>query len=394
MFFGIGAALDNLKQDDDKLQYLRRKVFLIGFFLILFFVGFRYKLGSDWLSYITMYDQVIPLQLLFQGDNLSFSSDFIEPGFKILMSISKELGINYAFFVFLLTLFNTGSLFYFLYKNEIRNKLIFLALVLILTTFYEFDILRQSLALHVVLLSLIGDKIKFWKLVSFTLLAMTFHYTAVIFIGFYFFQKLNITHRGVVILFLIYFTSLFISIPLITTVLKILQPFVAGTTAAIFSKVVTLIQGFGFQRSISFTSILNLVFLFLLARRIKTLKLSSSEILLVKVFLFYIIINILFKEIQEVADRFSYYFNIGIAFMFCLLNDFILIRKKKMILICVPLLFIIMRLTLHFKDVGIWYGQTPYRNYLFISESDEQEIITRYDMMQNIKGAENDGKRD
>ncbi|KIQ18709.1 hypothetical protein RT99_16895 [Flavobacterium sp. MEB061] len=394
IFFGFGALLDNLKQDDDRLQSLRWNVFFIGFFLILFFVGFRYKLGSDWLSYLTMYNEAVPLNILFQADNLSFASDFTEPGFKIIMSLSKEIGINYAFFVFLLTLFNTISLFYFLYKNKIRNKLIFLALILILTTFYEFDILRQSLAFHIVLFSLVGDKIKFWKLISFTLLAMTFHYTAIIFVVFYFFQKLNITRKGVLMLSLIYFISLFVSIPLLTTVLKFLEPIVDGNTGAIISKAIVVVQNFGFQRGISLTSILNLTFLILLAIRIKTMKFSSSEKLLIKAFLFYIIINILFKEIQEVTDRFSYYFNIGIAFMFCLLNDFVLIRERKMILMFVPLLFIIMRLSLHFSDIGIRYGQTPYRNYLFIEKSDEQEILLRYDKMQSFKSDEIDGKKD
>ena len=65
-----------------------------------------------------------------------------------------------------------------------------------------------------------------------------------------------------------------------------------------------------------------------------------------------------------------------------------------MILMFVPLLFIIMRLSLHFSDIGIRYGQTPYRNYLFIEKSDEQEILLRYDKMQSFKSDEIDGKKD
>jgi hypothetical protein len=394
MFFGVAASLDNLRQDDRYLKFLKKGIFFSGFLLIIFFVGFRYKLGSDWVSYLKMYEEATDnLSLLFKGDNLSFSSDFTEPGFKILISFCKSFGINYAFFVFFITVFNTFSLFWFLSQNKIRNKLIFLSMTLILTTFYEFDILRQSLSFHIVLFALNGGQVRLRRLVPYVILAMTFHYTAIVFLIFYFFQKLNISRKGILLLCFIYCISLFISIPIITTIIKIIAPLVGGTISAILSKAVTLVEGFGFQRNISPTSLLNLGFLALLALRIKTLVLSPTEVILIKIFLFYIIINILFKEIQEVADRFSYYFNIGIAFMFCLMNDFIRIKERKLLLLPVPLLFVIMRLSIHFRDPGIWYGQTPYRNYFFIDNSGEPEIMKRYDMMQSIKSSENEGKK-
>jgi hypothetical protein len=395
LFFGFAASLDYLKQDDHLLQTLKGVAAFTGFLFIILFVGFRYKLGSDWVSYLRFYEDAKPLSQLFNGNNLAFSSDFIEPGFKIFVSLCKDIGLNYAFFVFIITLFNTCSLFYFLYKNEIRNKLVFLALVLILTVFYEFDILRQSIALHIILFSFVGRKIKLLRLITCTLIAMTFHYTAIIFLLFYLFQKNTFKPNAIIFISFVYFISLFVSLPIITSVLKILEPLVGGgALASILFKAVTLIEGFGFQRNISLTSLLNLTFLILLVNQVNKIKLSSAENILIKMFLFYIIINILFKEIQEVADRFSYYFNVGIAFMFCLLDQLIRIKERKMILLTVPLLFIVMRLFIHFKDPGIWYGQTPYRNYFFIDESDEPVIKKRYDMMQTIKSNEYDGKKD
>ncbi|WDF54712.1 EpsG family protein [Mucilaginibacter sp. KACC 22063] len=394
LFFGFSASLDFVKQDDYKLQLIRKNIFIIGFFFILIFVGFRYKIGSDWLSYLRMYDEAFSLTKLFQNGNLDFSTDFTEPGFKILVSLCKGIGINYSFFVFIITVFNTASLFYFIKHNQFSNKLVFLALILILTTFLEFDILRQSIAFHIVLFAFSDGKLKLRKLLPFTALALTFHFTAVIFIIFYLFQKLNLSFKGILVLVILYFISLFITIPIITFGLKALEPIVGGTLTAVLSKAVTLVEGFNFKRSVSFTSILNFIFLVLLAMRIRTIKLTSSEQLLIKLFLFYIVINILFKEVQEVADRFSYYFNFGIAFMFCLLDRLILIRERKLVLLIVPSLFILMRLTLHFKDPGIRYGQTPYRNYFFIEKSDEAEIMERYDMMQSIKSSEYDYKKD
>lgn len=394
LFFGFGALLDNVKQDDKIVPQMKNFFLITGFFIILFFVGFRYKIGSDWAVYLRAYEECLPLGELFSGDNLSFASDFTEPGYKILVSLFNTIGLNFFLFVFSITLFNTFSLYYFLTKSEFRNKFVFISIILILTVFTEFDILRQSLAFHILLFAFAGPRIKVLKLFALTALAISFHYTSIIFILFYFFQKLRLTHKGCIIIAAVYFISLFVTLPIITSILKMIEPFASGVLLAILVKGQTLISGFEFSRNISFTSLLNLMFLILLTVNIKKLKLSYNEEVLLKMFVFYILLNALFKEVQEVADRFSYYFNFGIAFMFSLLTDMVRIRERKLLIMWVPCIFIIMRLTLHFRQEAIVYGQTPYRNYLFVSESDEAVILQRYDIMMNLKTQENERKKD
>ncbi len=394
MFFGLGASLEYVKQDDHKVQLLKRLMIAVGLFIILFFVGFRYKIGSDWAVYLQGYNEVVPLGQLLGGKNLNFSDDFTEPGFKIVSSLCSYLGMNFFMFVFLITVFNTFSLYYFIYRNDFRNKLVFLAIILILTVFLEFDILRQSIAFHIVLFGFIGNRIKPVKFILLVVLAMMFHYTAIIFLFFYVFQRMKLTRRKILFFTIVYVISLFVTIPIITSILLALKPLAGGVLSAVIEKGSNLVANFELTRNISFTSILNLAFLCLLYMRWNKLELTAIESTLVKMFLFYILLISTLKEVQEVADRFSYYYNIGIAFMFALLSSLITFRARNKILLLVPMLFILMRLFLHFRQEAIVYGQTPYRNYFFMDESDELEIRVRYDKMMTIKQAENDGKKD
>ncbi|PWV53546.1 EpsG-like putative glucosyltransferase [Chitinophaga sp. S165] len=393
MFFGLSACLDYLRPDDDAVKKLKNVVFVLGFFFILFFVGFRYKIGSDWLVYIQLYEHGTPFLDLLQGHNLAFTEDFTEPGYKLFAALCHDIGLDFGMFVFLITLFNTISLFTFLHKNGFRNKLVFLAIIMILTAIIEFDILRQSIAFHVVLFAFVGDRIKPFRFYALVALAMMFHYTAVIYIVFYFFQKWNLTKKGLIFTTVLYFVSLFVTLPLITSFLQLIQPFAGGVLGAVIAKGQSLIKGFEFSRNISFTSLLNLMFLVLLSMNIEKLKLAFTESILLKMFIFYILLNVGLKEVQEVADRFSYYFTFGIAFMFAMLTGLIRIREKKMLLMLTPAIFIMMRLQLHFKRESIRIGQTPYRNYFFIDETDEKLIKMRYDLMQSKKLMEDEGKK-
>lgn len=391
-FFGLIASLDYVKQNDYSLKLMRRIAFIFSFFLICFFVGFRYKIATDWISYLELYTDSKLLDQLFIGKNLSFANDSIEPGYKILMSAIKSTGMNFFWFVFLITLFNTFSLFYFLAKNQLRNKFVFLSIILILTGFREFDILRQSIAFHIMLFAFNGKENRLAIQIPIIVLAMTFHYTAIIFGLFYLYQKFNLNRKVIIGLTVLYAISLFVTIPFITTILKAIVPLVGGVMATIVNKAAGVVEGFNFQRNISFTSLLNLGFLILLGSKNDKIVLSAAESVLVKMFLFYIIISIFFKEVQEVGDRLSYYFNFGIAFLFCLLPDLVKIREKRKLILFVPIIFITMRLFLHFNDPAIWYGQSPYRNYFFSNQSDDRAIMERFDKMMNIGREQNEKK--
>lgn len=392
LFFGLSSIFDHLKTDE-LLVSVRRKTLWLGFFLIIFFVGFRYKIGSDWLTYMDIYVDTNPISKLLVGDGLGFSYDYIEPGFKILIGVCRWMNMSFPVFTFVIAVFNTISAFCFLRANKIKNKFTLLALILILTTFLEFDILRQSVAMHIVLFAFRNEKLKFYKVLLLTVLAMTFHNSAFIFFVYFIFQKLKPTKTKIAIITVFYFISLFITLPVITTILDIVSPLLGSSLSAVLYKAQSLVSTSGFARTISFTSLLNLGFLVLLYLNISKLTLTQSEHNLLMMFLFYILLLTAFKEIQDVADRFSYYFNFGIAYMFCLLSDFVRLKERKVLVMLVPSLFILMRLTLHFMQEPIRLGQTPYRNYFFVEPSDEPAIKVRYDKMQSLKKQQNESQQ-
>lgn len=169
-----------------------------------------------------------------------------------------------------------------------------------------------------------------------------------------------------------------------------------NSTLSVVAKAQGLVQAFAFQKDISFTSVLNLLFLGMLlnySRRNDINDLAQSEQDLIKFFLFYVVIYVLFKEIQEVADRMAYYFVIGSAFIFSFLTRLIKFKEIKRFAMIVPFCFILLRLYMHFNNDARRYGFVPYKNFLFIDYRDEIDISINRQKMEAFKTAEDEEKK-
>jgi hypothetical protein len=368
-FFGMASILDYLTREY-KVDLLKRFCLLGGFILILFFVGLRYKLASDWMLYTAMYESSIP--------TINFDS-FVEPGFNMLLSLFKTLGFSFEFLIFCITLYNTVSLFSFVNRCQINNKMTFIAVALILNTFREIDILRQSLAFYTMLYAFSDKKSNLLKNIILLVVATSFHYTAIIFVLFYAIKQIKPTKNILLFLLISYAVSLFYTIP----ILSILSGSINSSYMYIL-KAQNLMSAYEFQRDISFSTLLNLSFLILLCFNHKKLKkLTNAENILVNMFLFYILLFTFCKEIKEVADRLSYYFAFGLTFMFCLLPNLVSIKHIKKYVFVIPCLYVFLKLEIHFRNEAVVYGLTPYRNVL-LKRTSESEILQRYYLMQEM----------
>jgi hypothetical protein len=366
-FFGIISILDYLKQDF-VVRLSKKYLTFFSVLLILFFVGLRYKLASDWFVYTMFYDDTPTI------NNINFDR-LIEPGFNILLSLFKTFNLDFEALVFFITLYNTISLFAFMKRNQVQNKMTLIAIFLILNIINEFDILRQSLAFYTMLYAFSNKTTNPLKYLFICLIAISFHYTAFIFIFLYFFLRINITKTKLFLISILYFISLFYTLPILSLILKNID-----------SSYQYMLVVFGFQRDIGFSTILNLLCLIILCLNSNKLikSLSHSEHNLLLMFLFYILIHIFFKEIRMIADRLSYYFSIGLAFMFCLLPSCIPIQNIKKYILLIPFIFIILKLEIHSRNIAAVYGLTPYRNVLFKENYNENEIMQRYNTMQYL----------
>ncbi|MDR2496782.1 MAG: EpsG family protein [Tannerellaceae bacterium] len=371
-FFGIASILDYLKCEYE-VYLLKRFCFLGGLILILFFVGLRYKLASDWMSYTVMYEYTPSII------NIDFDS-IVEPGFNILLSLFKTVGFSFELLVFCITLYNAISLFSFINRSQIDYKITFIAVALVLNVFREIDILRQSLALYTILYAFSNKKPNVLKNIMLLVVAISFHYTAIIFVVFYAVKQIKLTKNILLFLSISYVVSLFYTIPALSILLEI-----PNSSSIYILKAQRLILAVGFQRDISFSTLLNLSFLLLLYfNRNKLKTLTNIELTLVNMFLFYILLCIFCKEIKEVVDRLSYYFAFGLAFMFCLLPNLVPIKDIKKYILFVPCLYVFLKLGIHFRNEAAVYGLTPYRNVLFQKTYNESEILQRYYHMQEM----------
>lgn len=145
----------------------KNAIVLLQGILIVFFVGFRYKIGIDWLFYYNLYTGSPTLLA-------------IEPGFNALSNIFYFLDINYWLFQAFITIVVFFALLKFF--RYYTDKYVFcLSGFFILSFGFNAEAIRQVLALAVVCLGyvqLINRNYKAFYL--YVLLAALFHVSALI----------------------------------------------------------------------------------------------------------------------------------------------------------------------------------------------------------------------
>jgi len=130
--------------------------------------------------------------------------------------------------------------------------------------------------------------------------------------------------------------------------------------------------------SISSVGLVYIIFLVLLFFNYRKIDFDNYKIrLFVNIFLVFILINVLFSDAKEVADRFSYFFYIGLAFVFVYVIQFI--RKD----IIIPYIVLVMGFpTIRFSRImanpEAASVNIPYRNYFFVTPDDDAKILINW----------------
>ena len=195
-------------------------------FFLGFFVCFGYTTGSDWRTYEEMYGWVL--------DNKDSMFLFVEPGYVIYNYISRLLGIEFfPFFIF------TKIVLFVIIIKELKlfcDQATFFLSMLFFISWYAFYLfidnpMRNLIAVGVFLLSFryLRER-KFFKYLLMTILAMSFHFSAIIMLFFYYLANKHISTKVFVILFVVLnvillnralifgiLESLFLNVPLVGT---------------------------------------------------------------------------------------------------------------------------------------------------------------------------------
>lgn len=173
-------------EDRIKNHYLKFLLFAIVLSWLVLLSGTRYGVGYDFNSYLSIFKHV---------DSLSADAayNYLEPSFKLIIIFFK--GLNFPPY-FLFFVFST-ILFTFLGIGIKRtSKLPFLSLFIFFLIFwigYVFNVLRQGVAMSVFIYIIpdIKDK-KFSKVLFFSLLSSTIHFTGIFIIISYFLYHISI----------------------------------------------------------------------------------------------------------------------------------------------------------------------------------------------------------
>ena len=174
--------------------------FNISFIVLVLIAAIRYRVGSDTLSYMRIYDDIPAI------NNLAFSDFKLEPLWILLNSLCKFFTPKFYLLQAILAVFVNGVLFKFLKANTpyFFTSVFFYSLLLF--NYFNMEILRESVAICIFLLSL---KYLFnrniVKYILLVLLASLFHYGAIILIVFPVLIRIKLNIFSVVFSFIVIF---------------------------------------------------------------------------------------------------------------------------------------------------------------------------------------------
>ena len=155
----------------------------IAFLLVLFFIGLRGHLYTDYISYYPFYENLPTVfDLHSYLDTVTF-----EKGFVIYSSIIKTIFPNYFIWVFINSLIDLSILYLFFKKYSASTVLSFIVFIAFSGLAIEFNLYRNSKAIMLFLLSI--PYLKERKIVPYmciNLVAAFFHISAIIYFPLYF----------------------------------------------------------------------------------------------------------------------------------------------------------------------------------------------------------------
>lgn len=270
---------------------VRKKIFIIfPFVAMALFAGLRYKVGTDYMSYIDIYNSFI------QGTNKNMPS---EPGYKLILIMVSSIGGGQQ----LIFLFFSAVSSFFMYKfidNNSENKGLSLFIYLTLGTFFlsSMNVIRQYAAIALFAYStkyIINRELKKYVLTILVGVLM-FHFTLFLMLPFYFILNMEWNKKRMV-LFLI--AEIFFA--------KILQNIIAISPYKIY---LTMIFDKPINIAVYFYMFMNIVIIFILEKFKKEQKVYYNMLFFSIALLSLIFIDKIFQP--EIILRLNNYFFIVI----------------------------------------------------------------------------------
>ena len=356
-FLGVCSAFEFNKKQFLELRF----IYIFTFFILLLFIGFRNNVGIDIYEYEIYFNSVknSDFSWSFSLETNSTASS-IEIGFYLLNFIFSRIG-NFHILIFSIAFFNLYALYFYINKTSIKHKFSFITILFSFTLFREFDVVRQSIALHIFLISLIYHN-KPSKYLLINLIGVSFHASAIILIVIYPIIKKTLSRTALCTILSIYIASFIYPIPILKILINIIEPI---SDVAVFRSLISFYTYLNYPRGFAATvDIPCLIFLTILIMKYDFYrKINGYEKIQINIFLILIINFIIFSEITEIVTRVGYFFYIGIASMFSLFY-FELRKKIGKLFSLFPLIFILSKFFFMMQSEAPRVSYTPYSNLM------------------------------
>lgn len=326
----------------------------IAIFALIIIGGARYEVGADWFSYREIFNTIDDTSIFLNGKEYLY---------LILNLIFSKVGIGFNIFVFIVFL----AAFYtkYLYISSFTFNIPLALLIYFLTLFIVLDIngLRQGIAIGILFLAIAPNyKRQFIKFFILVFCASLFHYTAIVYLPFYFISTFKIYPKRVFLIVLfIFFLTFFVENILINSVF--------GRLISAYEN----LQHYNYYVDNSETPVVDkfglavlsrLIILFIIVRNSQNIKINESlKNLLVNSYIISVLLFLLLSFNQDFANRLSYYFRFVEIILVPLIVHFenSLFKKYLYLFIFILIYFFSFLRIMMIQDNGL----LPYNNSIF-----------------------------
>ncbi|MBS0857094.1 MULTISPECIES: EpsG family protein [unclassified Tatumella] len=233
-------------------------LFYMSSIVVWLVFSLTYGYGYDWINYKNDYAHCL---------EANWRPFFAEPGLYLIMKVFAYLGASFSTFMFFVNSFIYYIVFYFC--NKLKNpSLAFFTLFSFLGLFVFSEWIRQGVALCLVMLALMylnsGKKGKYFSLI---ILAVTFHFTAILGIVSYFLSDSKENYKKTILVSSLITFVLLISLynPYVLAWLPIFGEKISGYSDVLSESGETYIEYITSSRTIIFY--FGVYFLFVMARK-------------------------------------------------------------------------------------------------------------------------------
>lgn len=354
-FYGTLGFWFQRTRDDN----IRKRIIYLCVGVIIFFFGFRGFCFYDWNVYYVDYQHYNPIDLF----NLSPSDWPFEPGFTILMLITKVVYNDYHFFVFVCTVIDTVLLIRFLKKYIINIPLALMICFCMNGLGLLTDLMRNSIAILIFAnaLKFIEERKPIPYFLS-CLIAFTFHTSAIFYFPLYFFLHRRLNKWVFLSIFIAgNFVYLF-HISVFLSIINLITGFINPTLQEKINDYMKLMPDAGFRITIGYLErLLTGGLIFCYFNKLRDIRKGSD--IFINSILIYFALFFFFSEFKVISQRLSYLFSFGYWIIWMdLIKCFSIKNNRKLFLVFLGIYCI-------FKMYGLTnYPIARYDNILFGAE--------------------------